>query len=632
MDNPFDITMPPAGENLYDRLQEQALEWVQQMSGKIWTDYNPHDPGVTTLDILNYALLEMDYRMNFPLEDYLASRENQFHPIRYGLFSPAEVFAMNPVTPEDYRSLIMDRLDTVEDVQLSVHRPVCGEDCLGWYDIRVELSPYVDADSLEEEKERVYQAIYALYHSHRNLGENLYGITFVERSKVRLTGVIDIDGSVAPEDLLVAIYAEAQALFAPGTHQEEAGAVPVYLLYKAVKRIPGLTIIRSLDFQDMERQKGPYALAISEPEDVNIQLCRSGKPVKANPNQVLRRLHARSNIRHVIRHKKKKEKTEPVLPARFHRMTYYSIQNDFPACYGTHIKELALHADSKRRVQLRQFKAYLLIFDLFLAKGLEEINQLPEWLALNDLLAPDRDPQLDAPELLWELFVDEHLSSRERTETQEAREENKHRLLDTLDKIYGENSNAPYLRLADSDENRRRRVNFIKRLPALVRDRYTGINLLDSSSRSGLEHYLTSLLGLENEGLQAYVVEHLLLYPDAGFERTFIPTRAAIVEQTGNEGDELPMECMLSIILPESVLVREHPEFRLPVEELLRERVPAHLNFDVYWLPSAPFNTFRKYYDDWRKARAEGDIAWAGRLGGLLANGLVDLKKRMQKK
>lgn len=631
MDNPLDTTMPPAGESLYDRLQAQALEWVQQMSGKIWTDYNPHDPGVTTLDILNYALLEMDYRMNFPLEDYLSSRENQFHPTRYGLFSPAEVFAMNPVTPEDYRNLIMDRLDTVEDVQLSVHRPVYGEDCLGWYDIRVELSPYVDADSLEEEKERVYQAIYALYHSHRNLGENLYGITFVERSKLRLAGMIDIDGSTTPEDLLVAIYAEAQALFAPGAHPE-AGTVPVYLLYKAVKRLPGVTVIRSLDFQGIEQQKGPYTLAIAEAEDLKIQLFHSGKPVKANPNQVLRRLHARSNIRHVIRTKKKKEKTEPVLPARFHQMAYYSVQNDFPACYGTHIKELALHASEKRRVQLRQFKAYLLIFDLFLAKGLEEINQLPGWLALNDQIAPDSDPQLDAPELLWELFIDEHLTSRERTETLDSRQENKHRLLDTLDKIYGENSNAPYLRLTDQEENLKRRVNFIKQLPVLVRDRYTGINLLDRTSRSGLEHYLTRLLGLENEGLQAYVVEHLLLYPDAGFERTFIPTRATIVEQTGNEEDELPMECMLSVILPESVLFSEHPEFRLPVEELLRERIPAHLNFDVYWLPSAPFHSFRKYYEDWRKARAEGDIAWAGRLGGMLANGLVDLKKRMQKK
>lgn len=631
MDSPLDITMPPAGESIYETLQAQALEWVQQMSGKIWTDYNPHDPGVTTLDILNYALAEMDYRMSFPLEDYLSGPDHVFHPQPYGLFSPADVFAMNPVTRDDYRNLVLDSLDTVEDIHFNIHRPVYGEECLGWYDVQVEMSPYVEADRLEPEKERVYQMIYRLYHSHRNLGENLYGITFVERNKLMLTGDIDMDGSVAAEDLLVAIYAQAQALFAPGA-SHEAGAIPVYLLYKHVKQLPGVTMVRSLDFLAVEKEEGPYTLALADVGYLKVKLYRSGKPVQVNLNRVLRRLASRNNIRHVIRHKKNKEKEELVLPARFHQMAYYSIQHDFPACYGTRIKEMAVYASEKRRVELRQFKAYLLIFDLFLAKGLDEINRLPDWLALTGQIAPDGDPQLDTPELLWEVFVDEHLMSRDRMQTRPAREENKHRLLDTLDKIYGEESNAPYLRTADGEENIARRVNFLKHLPGLIRDRYTGINLLDVASRSGLERYLTSLLGLEKEKLEAYVVEHLLLYPDAGYERTFIPTEAAVVEQTGSPLDELPMECALSIILPESALFTEHPEFRVPVEERLRQRIPAHLEFDVYWLPPAPFRSFSKYYADWRKARADGDVAWSGRLAGMLANGLVDLKKRTLKK
>lgn len=631
METPSDITMPPAGENLYDTLQAQALEWVQQMSGKIWTDYNPHDPGVTTLDIVNYALTEMDYRMNFPLEDYLAGPRQLFYSTSYGLFGPSEVFAMQPVTPEDYRHLVMDNLEEVEDVQLKIHRPVYGEECLGWYDIQVELSPYIEADRLEATKEKVYRAICRLYHSHRNLGENLYGVRFVERHKLTLTGDIEIDGSISPEDLLVAIYTEAQALFAPGTHLDN-GSIPVYALYKAVKQLPGIRVIRSLDFPETDRQEGPYTLAATEPKDLKVRLFSNGKAVQANLGQVLRRLHARTNIRHVIRNKKKKEPADPVLPARLHRMSHYSIQNDFPACYGTHIKEQALHATEKRRVELRQFKAYLLLFDLFLAKGLEEINRLPEWMALTSNVAPDDDPELDAPELLWELFVDQHLIKYNRPETRGKRETNKHRLLDMLEKIYGENSNPPYLRLKDSTQNIERRVNFIRRLPGLIRDRYTGVDLLDATSRSGLEDYLTCLLGLDKEGLQVYVIEHLLLYPDTGAERTFIPTDAEIVEQTGTVQDELPLECTLSIIFPESALFTAHPEYRIPLEQRLRQRIPAHLTFDVYWLPRAPFDSFRKYYADWRKARAEGDISWAGRLAGMLANGLVDLKKRTQKK
>lgn len=45
------------GQDLYTQLQEKALAKVQELAGELWTDYNEHDPGVTVLDILNYALL-----------------------------------------------------------------------------------------------------------------------------------------------------------------------------------------------------------------------------------------------------------------------------------------------------------------------------------------------------------------------------------------------------------------------------------------------------------------------------------------------------------------------------------------------------------------------------------------------
>ncbi len=32
-------------ENLYSYLQRQTLEEVHRLSGKVWTDFNAHDPG-----------------------------------------------------------------------------------------------------------------------------------------------------------------------------------------------------------------------------------------------------------------------------------------------------------------------------------------------------------------------------------------------------------------------------------------------------------------------------------------------------------------------------------------------------------------------------------------------------------
>ena len=61
-------------ESIFDSLQKNALETIRELSGQLWTDHAPHDPGITTLDILNYALSELDYQMSFPLEQYSPDR------------------------------------------------------------------------------------------------------------------------------------------------------------------------------------------------------------------------------------------------------------------------------------------------------------------------------------------------------------------------------------------------------------------------------------------------------------------------------------------------------------------------------------------------------------------------------
>ena len=59
--------------DLYPKLLRQSIERLQQMSGELWTDYNTHDPGITMIDLLNYALTELDYRLRFDMSDYLSA-------------------------------------------------------------------------------------------------------------------------------------------------------------------------------------------------------------------------------------------------------------------------------------------------------------------------------------------------------------------------------------------------------------------------------------------------------------------------------------------------------------------------------------------------------------------------------
>ena len=98
-------------ESIFDSLQKNALETIRELSGQLWTDHAPHDPGITTLDILNYALSELDYQMSFPLEQYLTGSDNRFNPEDYGLFRAERGSGMAPVTPHDYRDHFFGRLD-----------------------------------------------------------------------------------------------------------------------------------------------------------------------------------------------------------------------------------------------------------------------------------------------------------------------------------------------------------------------------------------------------------------------------------------------------------------------------------------------------------------------------------------
>ena len=53
-------------DELYAELQKRTIQEIQGLSGDVWTDFNPHDPGVTIADVANYALTELSYKLSFP--------------------------------------------------------------------------------------------------------------------------------------------------------------------------------------------------------------------------------------------------------------------------------------------------------------------------------------------------------------------------------------------------------------------------------------------------------------------------------------------------------------------------------------------------------------------------------------
>jgi hypothetical protein len=99
-------------------LREKGMEYLQALSGKLWTDYNLHDPGVTILELLCYAITDIGYRSNFSMADIL-TKEGQTKPSKTNSFFTAkEILTTHPITVEDYRRLLIDRIPGLKNVWL----------------------------------------------------------------------------------------------------------------------------------------------------------------------------------------------------------------------------------------------------------------------------------------------------------------------------------------------------------------------------------------------------------------------------------------------------------------------------------------------------------------------------------
>jgi hypothetical protein len=84
----------------YAGLRAEALELLGRLCGAQWSDFNTHDPGITILEQLCFALTELAYRSQWPMEDLLASAGADWQPVA------AEILSGDPVTRDDLLALL----------------------------------------------------------------------------------------------------------------------------------------------------------------------------------------------------------------------------------------------------------------------------------------------------------------------------------------------------------------------------------------------------------------------------------------------------------------------------------------------------------------------------------------------
>lgn len=91
----------------FDALRREGIGYLGNLAGQLWTDHNVHDPGITILEELCYALLDLGYRTNLPVADIL-SKNPADSTIENNFFTAAQILSCNPQTITDYRKLLID--------------------------------------------------------------------------------------------------------------------------------------------------------------------------------------------------------------------------------------------------------------------------------------------------------------------------------------------------------------------------------------------------------------------------------------------------------------------------------------------------------------------------------------------
>ena len=222
----------------FEELRKKGIDHLQRLSGKIWTDYNLHDPGVTILEVLCYAITDLGYRNNLELKDILTSSVSELPEQDSNFFTPDEILTCNPVTEMDIRRRLVDikgvrnawinKVEAYEpaiyinarkgQLQMQAGRGVQHLPLKGLYTVFLELSPEITDQSNRhtmQDREITLHEVKQVLHSHRNLCEDIYDVVVLGEEEIGLTADIVIEATANPDVVLSKIYIQIQDFLNP---------------------------------------------------------------------------------------------------------------------------------------------------------------------------------------------------------------------------------------------------------------------------------------------------------------------------------------------------------------------------------------------------------------------------------
>ncbi|WP_281980629.1 hypothetical protein [Tenacibaculum mesophilum] len=423
-------------------LRKEGISYLEKLGGKLWTDFNSHDPGVTILEMLCYAITDLGMRIDTPLENLLASKDSNLS-LQAQFYKASEIFPTKPVNELDYRKLFID-LEGVKNCWLRIYDKQVFVDCKNnklSYKKFEDILPEFQKDfklkglysllvDLEEgyTKEQIFPNIKTAYHENRNLCEDLIEIKEVDTQPIAICANVDVIPEADEEWVYANILFQIENYLSPslkfysiqqmldkGYATDEVfdgpilknGFIDVKELKKAelrkevrlsdvmkiIMNIEGVKLIKdiSVGFCDENIvQENKWVVCIDP--DKKPVLCEKSTfnfskgflPLNLNYDRVDEYLKQLKEDEIESQQIADEDKVLS-LPkgSSIGANEYTTIQNDFPDTYGIGQEGLAVHVTNERKAKAKQLKAYLTFFDQILATYFKHLSEVKTLLSVS---------------------------------------------------------------------------------------------------------------------------------------------------------------------------------------------------------------------------------------------------------
>lgn len=229
------------------KLRELGLEHIQKLGSEIWTDYNLHDPGITILEVLCYAITDLGYRANFDIKDILTRSLQEKNntekdifgrPYDSNFYTAAQILGCNPVTVTDYRKLFIDIpgvrnawLEKADGQEVKIALDCKNKKLDFWnnsyekelklnglYDIIIEIEPQFIIDACGktvESREGIIKRVYEVFHSHRNLCEDVRGVSIYGEEEIGICADVELTEDANPDEVMLQISLAVEEYLSP---------------------------------------------------------------------------------------------------------------------------------------------------------------------------------------------------------------------------------------------------------------------------------------------------------------------------------------------------------------------------------------------------------------------------------